>query len=210
MAGSGQMGTGSTALPEGKEKTMSDFTFHETATAPEAARPILEGAAKKYGFVPNILKGMAEAPALLEGYATLSGIFDKTSFSPVERQVVLLSINYVNNCTYCVAAHSGAAKMAGMDDATLKALREGTKLPDAKLDALSRFTKAVVTERGFVDEKTIKAFLDAGYTRQNVLEVVLAVGFKTLSNYANHIMETPLDSQFKPLEWSKPARAAAE
>lgn len=189
---------------------MSDFTFHDTDSAPDAAKPILEGAARKYGFTPNILRGLAEAPALLEGYTTLSGIFDKTSFSPVERQVALLAINYYNNCTYCMAAHSGAAMKAGIDAAVLKALREGKTLPDAKLEALRAFATAVVEERGFVPEAALKAFYDAGYGKQQVLEVVLAAGFKTLSNYANHILETPLDQQFKPLEWSKAGRAAAE
>ncbi|MDZ7810046.1 MAG: hypothetical protein U5L11_07610 [Arhodomonas sp.] len=70
---------------------MTDFPLHDTRTAPEAAKPQLEGAQQTMGFIPNIFAKMAEAPAVLEGYASISGIFDKTSLSPVEREVVLLT-----------------------------------------------------------------------------------------------------------------------
>ncbi|GEQ97197.1 hypothetical protein JCM17844_08340 [Iodidimonas gelatinilytica] len=189
---------------------MSEFTFHDTASAPEGSKGILQKAEGKYGFVPNILRGLADAPAALEGYATLSGIYDKASLSPVERQVVLLATSFENGCSYCMAAHSGAAKMAQMDDAVLKALRTGTELPDAKLQALRAFTQAVVEKRGYADESDLKAFFDAGYSKQNVLEVVLGITLKTLSNYSNHMMEPKLDEQFKPLEWTAPKSEAAQ
>ncbi|WP_281300403.1 MULTISPECIES: carboxymuconolactone decarboxylase family protein [unclassified Iodidimonas] len=189
---------------------MSDFKFHDAASAPEGSRPILEKAKEKYGFLPNILGGLANAPAALEGYATLAGIFDKTSFSPVERQVVLLTVSRRNGCDYCMAAHSGAAKMAKIDEDVLSALRGDKTLPDEKLEALRRFTDAVVEKRGYADDADVKAFLDAGYNHQNILEVVLGVGVKTLSNYANHMMEPKLDDQFKPLEWTEPKSHAAE
>jgi len=188
---------------------MTDFTFYDKSNAPEQAKPLMEKAEQGFGFVPNILKGMAEAPALLEGYMTLSGLFDQTSLSPVERQVVLLATSRDNECHYCMAAHSGVAKQAGMPDEVLEALRNDTEIPDAKLEALRSFTRIVVQKRGHVAESDIQALLKAGYSKQTVLEVILGVGMKTLSNYTNHILETPVDEPLKPMAWS-PGRQAAE
>lgn len=190
---------------------MTDFRLHDTASAPEGGKPLLEAVQKKYGFAPNLIRTMVESPAAAEGYMTLSGIFDKSGFSPVERQVVLLSTSAENGCTYCMAAHSAIAKMAKMPDDVLEALREGKKIKDKKLEALRSFTRTMVEQRGWADEKAIKAFLDAGYQKRHVLDVVLGIAVKTMSNYVNHIAETPLDEAFKPLAWSAPAsRVAAE
>lgn len=189
---------------------MADFPFHEKQDAPEKAQPLLGKAEQKYGFVPNILKGMAESPELLEGYMTLSGLFDRTSLSPVERQVVLLSVSHENGCHYCMAAHSAAAKMAEAPDEVISALREGKPISDGKLEALRSFTRTVVKTRGNPEESDIESLLDAGYSKRTVLEVVLGVGMKTLSNYTNHIVDTPLDQAFEPMAWSPSSRAAAE
>jgi len=189
---------------------MTDFPFPEKQDAPEKARPLLEKAEQTFGFVPNILKGMAEAPALLEGYMTLSGLFDQTSLSPVERQVVLLAVSHENGCHYCMSAHTAAAKMADAPDEVISALREGTAVPDDKLETLRSFTRKVVKTRGYPEDSDIEALLDAGYTKQTVLEVILGVGMKTLSNYTNHIIDTPLDKAFKPMAWTPPSREAAE
>ncbi|WP_256936082.1 carboxymuconolactone decarboxylase family protein [Caballeronia sordidicola] len=99
--------------------------------------------------------------------------------------------------------------MIKMDPAVIEALRAGVPLPNAKLEALHRFTTLVVRDRGFVPEVDIVAFLAAGYTRQNVLEVVLGVAAKVMSNYTNHLAHTPLDIFMKGNEWTKPVSEAA-
>lgn len=180
---------------------MSNFTIHTTETAPEAAKPFLEGAAKAYGFVPNLLGALAEAPAALEGYMTLSGIFDKSSFSNTEKQVAILAVSRENECDYCMAAHSTIATMQGIDAGVIEALRDGEPIADARLEALRRFTEIVSAQRGWVDDADIQAFLDAGFNRQNILEVVLVVSLKTLSNYTNHVARPPVDEAFQPRAW---------
>jgi alkylhydroperoxidase family enzyme len=87
---------------------------------------------------------------------------------------------------------------SGADDAIVDAVRNGGTLPDAKLDALVSYVRSAVESRGFVDESNLQAFLDAGYTKQNVLEVNLIIALKTISNYTNHLAETPLDEPFQP------------
>ena len=187
----------------------SRFTLHEKATAPDASRPFLEGAEKSFGFVPNLMKVLAEAPAALEGYMTLWGIFDKTSLSPAERQVIYLASIYENECRYCMAGHSVLGKMAGVPADAIAAIREGRPIADPRLEALRRFTAAVVRQRGMVAEAEVEAFLAAGYARQQVLEVVLGVAVKVISNYTNHLAETPLDPFMKDTVWTPPAERRA-
>lgn len=181
------------------------YKIHSVESAPAAARETLAGAKKNLGFVPNLFGVMAEAPALLKAYATLSGIFDETSFNTTERQVVLLVASYENDCGYCVAAHTAIAEMQKVPNDVVKAIRNGQPVADRKIEALRRFTSAVVTSRGWPSEADTRDFLAAGYGRQQVLEVVLGVGMKTLSNYANHVAKTPLDPAFKAVAWSKAA-----
>ena len=185
---------------------MSDYTIHTTNTAPESARPFLEGAQQKFGFVPNLLGIMAEAPATLEAYLSLADVLGRTTFTPVEQQVIALSVSLPNECEYCMAAHSGAAKMAGISEADLEALRAGRPMPEAKLEALAQFTQAIVRDRGRVAEETVSEFLAAGFTRGQTLEVLVGVAMKTISNYTNHLALTPLDEQFQPLAWTAPVR----
>ncbi len=180
---------------------MSIFTIHTTETAPEAAKPFLEGAAKAYGFVPNLLGALAEAPAALEGYMTLSGIADKSSFTGGETQVAILAISRLNDCDYCMAAHSGFAAMNGVDEDVIEALRDGRPIADARLQALRLFAELTVDQRGWTSEADQQAFLDAGFTRQNILEVVLLISLKTLSNYTNHVAKPPIDKAFQPRAW---------
>lgn len=184
---------------------MPNFKIYSIQDASIAAQPLLEGALQKFGFVPNLMGSFAESPAVLQTYLNLGVLFDKTSLTPIEKQIVLLAASVENHCTYCVAAHSMIAKhMVKADPAIVDALRKLKPLPDKKLDAMATFTRAVVKQRGMVTESNLDSFINAGYTRAQVLEVVLGVTFKTLSNYANHIMHTPLDTLFQPEAWEEP------
>lgn len=188
---------------------MMNFTTHTPDKAPEASRPLLEEAKKSLGFVPNLFAGLAESPTSLQAYTTLSDLFSRSRLSPVEQQVVALAASIENECEYCVSVHSVIAKdTAKVPAAIIEALRTGGRLPDAKLDVLANFTRIVVRKRGWVDEATVKAFLAAGYDRAQLLDVILGVSMKTLSNYANHIMRPTLDKQFESGRWTRTRKAA--
>ena len=180
---------------------MSLFPLHTVESAPEGARPLLNAAQSKMGFLPNLLAKLAEAPAALEAYLTLAGIFDKTTLAPGERQLVLLTTAVENACEFCVAAHSAGAKRTKVEPTVVSAVREGKRVPDNHLQALIEFTRRVVRERGWVGDDAVRAFLDSGFTAQNVLEVIVGVSLKTLSNYANHIVETPLNAELAGEQW---------
>lgn len=181
---------------------MTTFPIHNSETAPAASRPILEAVQKNFGFVPNLFKVLAEAPAAVEAYSTIMGIFEKTSFTNAEKQTILLSASYVNKCEYCMAAHTTVGGMVGVPDDILTALRDGKTLPDAKLDALATLTRSIVETRGWPTDESKQAFFAAGYGPSQYLEVVVGVSLKTLSNYVNHATDTPLDAAFQPAKWT--------
>lgn len=180
---------------------MSLFTVHTKDTAPEKSREFMEAAEKRLGFIPNVVGAMAEAPALVKGYMTLTGIFGESSLTPAQQQIVLLTSARENGCEYCVAAHSAGAKRAGADDATIAAIRDFAPVTDPKDAALHELTRAIVDKRGWLDEADIKAFLDAGFDKAQILEVIVGCAVKMLSNYTNHIADTPLDQQFEGTRW---------
>ncbi|MEM7546746.1 MAG: carboxymuconolactone decarboxylase family protein [Pseudomonadota bacterium] len=184
---------------------MSRFPTHSADTAPEAAKPFLEKAAKAYGFTPNLLATMATAPVMLEAYMTLAGIFGKTDLSETERQIILMTNNRLNGCTYCMAAHSTIAEMSGVPAEVIAALRDGTAIADPKLEALRQFSITINETRGWPEPSAIDALVAAGYTSQTALEVVLGTGLKVLSNYTNHIAETTVDEAFAKNQWANAA-----
>lgn len=186
---------------------MTAFTVHTVDTAP-AARASLDAARQAFGIVPNLIGVFAESPAVAEGYLALAGALHKTSFSALEREVVLISASVENECHYCVAAHTTVTQGQKLDQGVVAAIRERRAIAEPRLEALRQFTIKVVRERGFVTDADVSAFLGAGFTKAQVLEVVMGVALKVMSNYVNHIAETPLDAPFQANVWT-PARRAA-
>jgi uncharacterized peroxidase-related enzyme len=187
-----------------------DLPIHAVETAPDAAQAALRHSLDNYGFVPNLHGVMAEAPPILKAYKRLGELYAETSMSVLERQVVLLSISAFHACDYCMAAHSMLATMEKMPADVLEALRAGAPIPDPKLEALRSFATRMAESRGRVTPAEVDALKAHGYTDATVLEVVLAVGYKVLSNYVNHLKETPLDAPFTDFAWDRGAETAAE
>lgn len=188
---------------------MADYELYNSETAPEGAQQTLKGIEGKYGFVPNLFAGLAESPESLNALLGFYDNFGKTSLSPTESQVVTITASVLNGCEFCVAAHTTIAKGAGVSEEVLNAIRNGEAQQDAKLNALAEFTKLVVTNRGWVSDEDVQAFLNAGYTKAQALEVVAGVALKTFTNYANHIMHTPVNEEFKDNLWHAPEGSKA-
>ena len=180
---------------------MTDFPLHDETTAPEASKNLLAGSKKQMGMIPALHATMAEAPGLLEGYKLLHQLFLDSSFDKDELTVVWQTVNVEHACHYCVPAHTGIAKGMKVDDAITDALRDGTPLPTERLEVLRTFTLAMVRERGNVDDDAVAAFLEAGFTKRQVLEVILGVSQKVMSNYTNHVAKTPVDAPFEKHAW---------
>jgi alkylhydroperoxidase family enzyme len=182
---------------------MTALTLHDQNSAPEAAKPLLEKSKKAFGQVPNLHAVMAESPELLNGYQVLHALFLDSSFDADEKTVVWQTINVEHVCHYCVPAHTGIAKSMKVSDEINNALRDESPLPTAKLEALRDFTLAMVRQRGELQAGQLEAFYSAGYTQQNVLEVILGLSQKVMSNYTNHIAQTPVDNAFQVFAWQK-------
>ncbi len=186
----------------------ADYKIILSPLSPDQASPLarerLEEARKNLGFVPNMYGVMAHSPGLFDTYINGYNRFRELSgFTPAEQEVVFLAISIENGCTYCVAAHSLIAdRMSGVPAPVTGAIRDGAPIPDARLAALHAFTRLMVRKRGLPTRADVAPFLAAGYTEQQILEVVLAIAVKTLSNYANHLFHTPVDSQFATWAWT--------
>lgn len=187
---------------------MTTFASHSIETAPEAAKPLLETSFKNNGRIPGLHAVMADAPPLLAAYNFAHQQFMATTLTDEEKTVVWQTVNVEQNCHYCVPAHTGIAKMMKIDDAITEALRNETALPTAKLEALRTFTLLVIKNRGFVADADTQAFLDAGFTTTNILEVILGAAQKLMSNYTNHFAQTPVDQVFQKFAWDRVSVAA--
>lgn len=167
------------------------------------AKAAMDATRKSMGFVPNMYANMANSPSALETYLTGYKFFRaEGGFAPAEQEVVFLTISRENGCEYCMAAHSMVGeKMSGVLAPDLKALRAGEPLADGKLQVLSEFSRIMVASRGKPTPAELRAFLAAGYTEQQVLAIILAIAVKTISNYANHVFHTEVDSVFAEYRW---------
>jgi uncharacterized peroxidase-related enzyme len=175
------------------------FTPLAVANAPEASKPLLQKVKIANGFVPNLMAIFANSPAVLQGYVALDGAFEGGSFRPRERQLILLAASVENNCNYCTAAHSTVLKNAlRTPDEIVSAVRNNKTVPDGKLNALVKLVKELVRERGYAREETIQNFIAAGYKKEQVMELLLGIALKTISNYLDHISPAPLDPAFAP------------
>ena len=190
---------------------MTIFTSYTLENAPEGSKEKLAQVKAAWGFVPKLHGNLAESPVALEAYDTLFGLVAKSTLRPVEQQVAYQAINVFHECEYCTAGHTYLSRMVKMDEAAIQALRNGKPIPDARLEALRVFAQAVVRERGFVGDATVEAFMAAGFTKANVLEVVTIAATKTISNYTNHITRTEKESFMADaaLEWTAPRNRKA-
>jgi AhpD family alkylhydroperoxidase len=188
---------------------MTRFAPHTLESAPSGARPLLDTVVRSKGFLPNLVGVMAEAPPLLEGYLALGSAFAHSSLSGAEQELVSLAVGVANGCGYCVAAHSTIAAGKRVPEETIAALRAGEPLDDARLEALRAFAERLTETRGRPGEDVLEAFLRAGWTRAQALEVVLGVTLNTLTNYNNLLAETPLDAAFTARRWEPAAASAA-
>jgi alkylhydroperoxidase family enzyme len=177
------------------------YQLHSETTAPKASKPLLAASRRAFGSIPNLHAVMAESPTVLEAYQNLHQLFQQTSFDVTEITVVWQTLNVEHQCNYCVAAHTAIANMMKVDTAITDALRNRTALPTSKLQILHETTLELARERGRLSAQTLQAFYAAGYEQRHTLEIILGISQKVLSNYVNHIANTPVDKAFSEFKW---------
>ncbi|WP_225036603.1 carboxymuconolactone decarboxylase family protein [Winogradskyella sp. SM1960] len=160
---------------------------------------IFDNLNKALGFVPNLYATYAHSDTALENYLNFANA--KTSLSAKEKEVVNLAVSEVNDCIYCLSAHTAIGKMNGFTDQQILELRAGYSTVNDKFDALAKLAKNITENRGKTDETILKNFFNAGYTKGNLIDTIALVGDKTISNYVHSTTQVPVDFPVaQPLE----------
>ncbi|NAY91811.1 carboxymuconolactone decarboxylase family protein [Muricauda sp. JGD-17] len=160
---------------------------------------IFDNLEKAVGFVPNLYATYAHSENALGNYLNFANA--KTSLKAKEKEVVNLAVSEVNGCLYCLSAHTAIAKMNGFNDEQIMELRAGEASFDPKLDALARLARNITENRGTTDAVVLENFFKTGWTKENLIDTIVLVGDKTISNYINNTADTPIDFPVaQPLE----------
>ncbi|MFP2997758.1 carboxymuconolactone decarboxylase family protein [Spongiivirga sp. MCCC 1A20706] len=175
---------------------MSTFNVPTREEVSSNNQAIFDNLKSKLGFVPNLYATYAHSENALGNYLALSGA--KTSLSAKEKEVVNLAVSQVNNCEYCLAAHTAIGKMNGFNDEQILEIRTGSASFDTKTNALAALAKNITENRGRADESVVNNFFDAGYNKENLVDTIVLVGDKTISNYLHSTTQIPVDFPAAP------------
>jgi AhpD family alkylhydroperoxidase len=178
---------------------MSTFTIHTPDSAPKGSREALGALEQNVGFIPNLAGTIGGSPVALQGFVAMQSALRRSGLTPAEREIVGITVSRENGSAYSMAAHSTFAERAGLGADEIAALRDGGTLPDARHEALRTFTVEVLRGRG---RTSADELLAAGYSAENVLEVVTQVAYTTMANYAAGVADTPVDAAFEHYAWA--------
>ena len=170
---------------------MSKFQVPTRDEVNEANQAIFDNLKSKLGFVPNLYAYYAKNETALGDYLSFSG--RQSTLKAKEREIVNLVVSQYNDCRYCQAAHTAMGKMNGFSDDQILEIRKGTATFDTKLNALAELTLSAVTNRGKATETAKENFFAAGYTEANLVDVAIAIGDKTISNFIHNLTDLPID-----------------
>ncbi len=175
---------------------MSTFNVPKRDEVSSQNQAIFDNLENALGFVPNLYATYAHSENALGNYLALSGA--KTSLNAKQKEVVNLAVSQVNNCIYCLSAHTAIGKMNGFTEEQILELRAGYASFDTKLDALARLARNITENRGATDNAVIENFLNAGWTKENLVDTIVLVGDKTISNYLHSTTKVPVDFPVAP------------
>ena len=178
---------------------MTTFNVPSRSEVSENNQAIFDNLQKGLGFVPNLYATFAYSDTALGDYLTLQN--RKSTLKGKEREVVNLVVSQVNDCHYCQSAHTALGKMNGFTDDQILEIRGGEAAFDTKFDALAKFVKETTINRGKPSAQAVDAFFAAGYNKANLLDALIVIGDKIISNYFHGITQIPIDFPLaQPLE----------
>jgi alkylhydroperoxidase family enzyme len=181
---------------------MQTFPVHTIESAPEQSRPSLETLKRTFGMVPNIVGAISTSPVLI---GSLVGLFQKVhggSFSEHQVQVLLLTNAVTNASAWAVAFHTALALQEGVEPADVQAIRERRAPRNPKDAALSALARTLIEKRGRLDDQDVSRFLQAGFDKAQLLEVIAAVAASTITNYTGNVTKPPVEAAFEAYAWS--------
>ena len=180
---------------------MKSYPIHSIATAPAASKPVLEQLDQSFGLIPNIAGAIAHSPELAKAFLGLFGQVHAGTFTEAEIQILLLTNAVTNACTWAVAFHSMLGLKEGLTPDDVAAIRNGGRPADPRLAALSTHARRLIETRGHVSAAELDAFVAAGFTREQTLEIVAVSAASTITNYVGTITAPPLESFLEPHAW---------
>ena len=180
---------------------MLTYQIHTIASAPEKSRPVLEQLQQVFGVIPNLAAAISNSPKLLTAFAAVFQQVHSSSLTEQEIQIVLLTDAVTNSCAYAVAFHTALALKAGVGSEETDAIRARLVPGDRRFAALSTLARPLIEKRGRLGDQELDAFLAAGFTREQILEVIAVVAVSTITNYAGTIANPPLEDQFQQFAW---------
>ena len=175
---------------------MTTFNIPTRDQVSPANQALFDNLKKGLGMVPNLYATFAHSDTALATYLALQNA--KSSLMGKSREVVNLVVSQVNECEYCLAAHTMLGKMNGFTDEQVLELRQGRASFDAKFDALARLVRNITERRGHADQSVVEAFFAAGWTKENLVDAIVIIGDKTTSNYLHATTKVPVDFPAAP------------
>jgi len=191
-----------TTIPQDtKENHMPNYPIYSIASAPEKSKPALEQLQQAFGVVPNIAGAIANSPKLINSLVGLFQQVHSPGLTEAENQIVLLTDAVTNSCTYAVAFHTALALQQGISSEETTAIRERGLPTDKRFAALSKLAKTLIEKRGHLSDEELDSFIAAGFTKEQVLEVIAIVAASTITNYVGTIAKPPLEEPFRQYAW---------
>lgn len=176
---------------------MTTFPVHTIESAPDDAGDVLKAVEGRVGFIPHLAGAMAGSPVLITAFADMQPTLAGATLTGLEREVVALTLSHANTADYPLAAHARFAVMQGATPELVDAVCAGDTLADPRLDALATFTRVMIQTRGHVPTSALDAFVAAGFTPEQALEVVAQLGYTTMANLAANLARPPIDDAFR-------------
>lgn len=170
---------------------MKPFSVPTKEQVSPANQALFDSLTKMAGHVPNLYAVLAYSEHALGNYLTLQS--GKSSLRAKEREVVNLVVSEVNGCQYCLSAHTAIGKMQGFTDQQVIEIRRAQVTFDSKLNALARLVKSITENKGHADEQLVADFYTAGYDQGNLVDVVIAIADKIVTNYLFALTAVPID-----------------
>ncbi len=175
---------------------MKNFTIPTREDVSENNQAIFDNLQKGIGMVPNLYAYFTKSETALGDYLTLQN--RKSSLRAKEREVINLVVSQVNECDYCLAAHTAIGKMNGFTDEQILEIRKGEVSFDSKLNALAKFTKDITINRSKPSAATTEALFEAGYTEANLVDIIMVIGDKMISNFIHGTTQFAVDFPAAP------------
>lgn len=180
---------------------MPTYQIHTIASAPEKSKLVLEQLQQAFGVIPNLAAAIANSPTLVTAFAAVFQQVHSSSLTEQEIQIVLLTDAVANSCSYAIAFHTALALREGVSSEEADAIRTRRAPQDRRFAALSTLARTLIEKRGHLREQELDAFIAAGFTAEQILEVIAIVAASTITNYAGTIANPPLEDQFQQFAW---------